>query len=181
MRIAIYGGSFDPPHISHVLAVSYAFSIGAFDRVIVVPVFKHAFNKQLTPFRRRLEMCELAFSMLPVDVSKIESRLEQPSYTIHTVEKIISENSGHTWSLMVGSDVLHEKEKWYQFDRLIKLAPLFVIGRSGFPHPDAPPAILPEVSSTRVRSLLRNKMVEEAKRLVPANVLDYIEEREIEY
>ena len=147
MRIAIYGGSFDPPHISHVLAVSYAFSIGAFDRVIVVPVFKHAFNKDLTPFRRRFEMCEIAFSMLPVEVSKVEFDMslerDRPSYTIHTIERLISKKPGHTWSLMVGSDVLHEKEKWYQFDRLTKLAPLFVIGRSGFPHPDAPPAILP--------------------------------------
>jgi len=60
--VAIYGGSFDPPHVSHVLAAVYALKIAGFERVLVVPVFEHAFHKQLTPFEHRTRMCELAFA-----------------------------------------------------------------------------------------------------------------------
>ena len=63
--VAFYGGSFDPPHVAHVLAVAYLAGMGQFDRVLVVPVFRHAFEKRLTPFGERLRMCELAVGWLP--------------------------------------------------------------------------------------------------------------------
>jgi len=60
--VAIFGGSFDPPHISHVLAAVYASKVGGFEQVLVVPVFEHAFAKQLTPFAHRVALCEAAFA-----------------------------------------------------------------------------------------------------------------------
>ncbi|MBN2192457.1 MAG: nicotinate-nicotinamide nucleotide adenylyltransferase [Polyangiaceae bacterium] len=182
MRVALYGGSFDPPHVAHVLAVVYLRIVGRFDRVVVVPVYFHAFDKALAPFDERVRMCELAFdSLREVEVSRVEERLHPPSYTLHTIEQLILENPTWRFELVVGSDVLGETHKWHCFERIQELAPLFVLGRQGHPHPIAPPAVLPEVSSSHVRSLLRGARVGAADRelsaLVPADVLDYVQRR----
>jgi nicotinate-nucleotide adenylyltransferase len=177
MRVAVYGGSFDPPHVAHVLAATYVLRMGGFDRVIVVPVFRHAFDKPLSAFEHRVRMCELAMCGLPVDVSRVEERLAPPSYTLHTIEQLARDHPGWALALVVGSDVLHETHKWHRFERLVELAPLFVLGRSGHPHPDAPPAVLPEVSSTEVRELLRQRppIDPRLRALVPQAVLQHIE------
>ena len=59
-RVAIFGGSFNPPHVAHALAVVYALSVAPIDEVLVVPVFRHPFSKELAPFEDRVRMCELA-------------------------------------------------------------------------------------------------------------------------
>ena len=75
-RVALFGGSFNPPHMGHVLAVAYVLGVGLVDRVLVVPVFEHALGKQLVPFQHRLEMARRAFGWLPrVEVSTIEEQL----------------------------------------------------------------------------------------------------------
>ncbi len=184
MRVAVYGGSFDPPHVAHALAVAYLLVAGRFERVVAVPVFSHAFDKALAPFDDRVRMCELALGFTPrAEVSRVEERLEPPSYTLHTVERLAREHPDWRLELVVGSDVLGETHRWHQFSRLVDLAPLHVLGRRGFPHPEAPPAVLPEVSSTRVRALLASPPSPEVERelgaLVPGAVLDHVRTRRL--
>ena len=153
--LAIFGGSFDPPHVSHVLAAVYALKVGGFDQVLVVPVFEHAFAKQLTPFAHRVTLCELAFAGIAgVEVTALESQLARPSLTLHTVEHLSAARPDWSMRLLVGSDVLSEASKWHRFDRIAELAPPFVVARPGYPHAQAPGLPLPDVSSTRVREAL---------------------------
>ncbi|HYO93228.1 MAG TPA: nicotinate-nicotinamide nucleotide adenylyltransferase [Polyangiaceae bacterium] len=177
-RIAVYGGSFDPPHVAHLLAAAYALAIGAFDELLVIPVFAHPFQKRLSSFEHRTKMCELAFAELEhVTVSRIEAELPLPSRTLSTLEALKRERPFADLSLIVGSDVLAETSKWHAFDQVLRLAPAFVIGRSGYPHAQASAVALPAVSSTRVRELLgcvdTPGALEELAQLVPARVLDY--------
>lgn len=179
MRIAFFGGSFNPPHVSHVLAVSYALSVGRFDEVLVAPVFEHPFDKALAPFDHRCRMAELAVGWLPgTAISRIEQRMTPPNYTLRTLEQLLEERPDAQLQLMVGSDVLHDAHKWHAFERVRAIAPPFVLGRVGAEHPDAPLPILPELSSTRVRELLahRSEHLAQLERVVPARVLDYIDE-----
>jgi nicotinate-nucleotide adenylyltransferase len=177
-RVAVFGGSFNPPHVAHVLAVSYVLACFEVERVLVVPVFDHAFDKDLAPFDRRFELARIAFAWLPgVEVSRIEERLPTPSYTLQTLERLAEEHPHWALRLVVGSDVLHERDKWRSFERIEELAPPLVLGRAGFPHPSAPPAVLPEVSSTHVRALLRasgNSATSELEALVPRRVLLHV-------
>ena len=153
--VAIYGGSFDPPHISHVLATVYALKVGGFERVLVVPVFEHAFQKQLTPFRDRVRMCELCFAGITgVEVSTVESQLPTPSLTLHTLEHLSRANPDWDLRLLIGSDVLGDTSKWHAFDRISALAPPYVVGRPGYEHPSVQAALLPDVSSTGIREAL---------------------------
>ncbi len=154
MKIALYGGSFNPPHVAHVLAAAYALSIGDVERVLVVPVLKHAFDKELVPFEDRARMCELALDWIPgVEVSRVEASLGAPSRTLRTLEHLAAEHPNWQFRLLIGSDVLSETHKWFAFEEVRRLAPPLVLGRVGFPSPEAPAALLPDVSSTRVREL----------------------------
>ncbi len=184
MQVAFYGGSFNPPHVAHVLAVTYALSAGGFERVLVVPVYSHAFDKQLCPFEHRVRMCELAMGWLPgVEVSEVEASLETPSLTLRTLEHLRAAHPDYELRLMVGADVLGESDKWYAFDRIGRIAPPYVLGRVGIEHPDAPPPVVPAVSSTRVRELLSRRGATDADaeltRLVPRAVLAYIDEHRL--
>jgi nicotinate-nucleotide adenylyltransferase len=182
MRLGVYGGSFDPPHVAHVLLAAYALAVGEFDRVLVVPVFAHAFNKALAPFEHRVRMCELAFEELPkVEISPIESELPTPSRTLATLERVAALYPGAELRLLVGTDVLRDVAKWHAFDAVSRLAPLFVVGRAG--HDAAGRFALPPVSSTRVRALCANLEDPDARaelaELLPAKVLRYVESQRL--
>lgn len=156
MQVAVFGGSFDPPHAGHVLLSAYLGTVAAFDRVLVTPVFWHAFDKPLSPFEHRLHMCELAFARLPfVEVSAIESTLEAPNYTLHTLQAIKRAHPDWQLRLAIGSDVLADTSQWYQFESVAALAPPFVFARRGAAEAESSTRLLPEVSSSELRERLR--------------------------
>jgi nicotinate-nucleotide adenylyltransferase len=180
MRVAFFGGSFNPPHVAHVLAAVYALSVGGFDRVLVVPVFDHAFDKKLVPFAHRARLCELALAWInDVEVSRVEQELPTPSLTLRTVEHLAAKHPNWQIRLMIGADTLAESHKWHRFDKIAEISPPFVLGRIGFSHPAAPLPILPDVSSTRIRKLLvqrgKPEADDEIARTVPTRVLEYID------
>lgn len=89
MRIALLGGSFNPPHLGHVGIIRYVLGKHLSDEVWVVPAAAHPYAKPLAKFSDRMEMCRLAFQGIPnVVVSDIESQLPQPSYTVQTLRHL---------------------------------------------------------------------------------------------
>ncbi len=175
-RVALLGGSFDPPHVAHALLAAYVLMTGEIDEVLVVPVFEHAFGKRLAPFADRLALCELAFAALrAVTVSPVEAALPSPSRTLTTLQHLQQERPSAAFRLVVGSDVLADAPKWYAFDEVTRRAPLLVVPRPGYPHPGG--AVLPDVSSTRVRELLAKRSSDalaELRGLVPSACLAQI-------
>jgi nicotinate-nucleotide adenylyltransferase len=181
MRVAIYGGSFNPPHVAHVLTVAYVLGFEPVDEVLCVPVYQHAFDKDLAAFDDRVRMLELAVGWLPnARVSEIERELPRPNYTLATLRRLRAEHADWSLRLVIGSDVLHERHNWKGFDEIEKLAPPIVLGRVGHAHPDAPPPLLPEVSSTRIRELMAlsatPELDAELGAIVPPRVLAYARE-----
>lgn len=181
---AFFGGSFDPPHIGHVLAAAYLAAVGPFDRVFVVPVWAHAFDKKLATFEHRLEMCRRAFSnQRLVEVSDVERSLGAPSLTSRTLEHLVREHPTSCWRLVIGADVLQDTPKWHAFERVSELAPPYVLGRAGYEAQTGVPALLPEVSSSRIRQLLERDTAsiegDEVRRSLPRDVLSYIEREQL--
>ncbi len=180
MRVAVYGGSFDPPHAAHVLMVSYVLAIGGFERVLVVPVFEHAFGKPLTAFEHRLAMCRACFAAFHgVEVLDVEAELPKPNLTLRLIERLRELYPADQLALVVGSDVLAETAKWHAFDRVAALAPPFIVPRKGHEHPGLGRPLLPELSSTEVRSLLSRRadpaVAAEIASIVPRKVLEYVD------
>jgi nicotinate-nucleotide adenylyltransferase len=188
-RVAVFGGSFNPPHIAHVLAVTYVLSVAPIDEVLVVPVYRHPFSKELAPFEHRLAMCELAVGWLPhVSVSAVERELGGESLTLRTLEHLAAEHPGWAMRLLVGADVLSDLPKWHRFSRIEELAPPIVLGRVGVsalageghgatgagPARRVLDAVLPQVSSTEVRLALAAGDAEAVRWRVPRAVIEYV-------
>ncbi len=178
--VGVFGGSFNPPHISHVLAAAAVVSLHALDALLVIPTFMHPFAKSLAPYAARLAMCRLAMGELPrVRISRIEEELGGESRTLRTVETLKARNPGWTLRLVMGADLVVEAPKWHGFDRIKELAEPLVLGRVGITYPGAPQPILPSASSTEVRDFLRDQDFAHACGLVPRLVLDYIKEHHL--
>lgn len=154
--IAVFGGSFDPPHVAHVMAVSWVLACTRVEKVIVVPVFSHAFEKPLVDHQIRIKMCRSAFVIFGdrVEVSAIEADLPVPSRTIATLTALSQANPGKGLRLVIGSDILEMTDDWYRFDMVCEMAPPIVLNRSAHRVVNAGP-VLPEISSSFIREAVR--------------------------
>lgn len=176
--VAVFGGSFNPPHLSHVLAATVVLATHEVDELLVVPTFHHPFGKPLAPFADRVTMCELALGWLPrVVVSRVEQELGGESRTLRTLEHLAKVHPRWQLRLVMGADLLVESPKWFGFDRIAALAPPIVLGRVGIAHPGAPPPILPDISSTDVRAKCAAGDWDALSALVPRAVLQHVRER----
>jgi nicotinate-nucleotide adenylyltransferase len=153
--LAVFGGSFNPPHVAHTLVAAYVLASQACDRVVVVPTAQHAFGKGLADFSHRVRMCELAMANLRgVEVSSIEDTLPAPNRTLHTLEALGRIHVGAKLRLVIGSDLLAETHAWHNFARIEELAPPIVIERQGYARAGVDTPALPAISSTEVRRRL---------------------------
>lgn len=190
MRVALFGGSFDPPHVGHQLAALYVLETFPVDELWLVPVFRHVFDKRLTPYRHRLAMCQLFCESLGprVRVSTIEEELGGPSYTLHMVRRLQQKHPAVDFSLVIGSDLLKERERWYGWAELASALPFLLLSRGGsepasdqvrrsgdISHQEQ--LCLPEVSSTSVRAALSRGG--KPTGWVSRRILDYITEHSL--
>ena len=176
--VGVFGGSFNPPHLAHVLALAVVLARFEVERILVVPTYQHPFAKALAPYEDRVKMCELAMAVLPrVEVSRIEEALGGESRTLRTIERLRADHPGKPLRFVMGADLVVESAKWYAFDRVAALAPPIVLGRVGVVYDGAPPPILPAISSTDVRARIAAGRWEELAELVPRAVLAYARER----
>jgi nicotinate-nucleotide adenylyltransferase len=172
MRVAVFGGSFNPPHLGHVLAGTWLLATGEVDHVLVVPAYRHAFGKNLAPFPLRMRLAEAAFACVAhASVDPIEYELSGESRTLHTLEALARLHPTWELRLVIGTDVLAEADKWYRFDRVRELARPLVLPRSD----GSTPSPLPVLSSTQVRSALRAGGREAVRELVPRAVYDLLD------
>jgi len=156
IQIAIYGGSFNPPHVAHAMVSAWLLWTRQVDAVWLVPVYRHAFegrqDKTLAPYARRLAWCrQMAADLrVPVEVSDIESRLPVPSYTIDTLRHLAAEHPEHQFRLVIGADVIPQLPAWRDWDSIDRDFSPIVVGRVGYDGPDGAVSF-PGVSSTAIR------------------------------
>jgi nicotinate-nucleotide adenylyltransferase len=178
MRVALFGGSFNPPHIAHQLGALYVLETGSLDELWLIPCFRHPFEKALEGFDDRMKMCERLAAPLGarVRVSDIERRLGGESRTLLTVRALQGEHPGTDFEVVIGSDLIAETNRWFGIEELRQRSRFLVVGRSGFSESaPADQVAMPAVSSTDVRERLRSGRP--VDHLVPRRVLDYIRER----
>lgn len=138
MKIAILGGSFNPPHVCHTFICCYVLATADVDQMWVVPCYQHAFGKPLEAFHHRFAMCELALAPLRescVKVSAIEQERQGTSWTIDTVRYLRARHPEHEFVWVVGSDVLTDLGQWKDVEELNTLISFLVVPRSGFSQP----------------------------------------------
>jgi nicotinate-nucleotide adenylyltransferase len=167
------GGTFDPPHLAHLVLAAAAREAMRLDRVLFVPAGQpwRKADRDVTSAPVRVRMVEAAVAHLEwARVSTIEVEREGPSYAAETMRALASD--GAQWWFIMGADALRDLPHWREPEALIKAARLAVAGRGESPADDLPaevaarfpdidsrvdfvpmPAL--EVSSTALRKRLR--------------------------
>src|SRR5580698_5766763 len=113
--VALFGGSFNPPHVAHQLAVLWLLETQAIDELWFVPTFTHVFGKQLADYHHRVAMCELAAAALGqrARVSTVEAELARtPDFVAsRTFDLLVHLEQAHPrvrFRLTIGADILAE-------------------------------------------------------------------------
>lgn len=133
-RIGVFGGSFDPVHIGHLIIAQDALEQLELDRVIFVPaaISPHKRHRQPTEGRHRFRMLELATeNNLRFEVSDIELSRGGVSYTIDTLEQVQADCPGARLFFIVGLDSLRELHRWHRFEDILACCTLVPLGRGG--------------------------------------------------
>jgi nicotinate-nucleotide adenylyltransferase len=184
-RIGLLGGSFNPPHLGHVMIAVAVYATEEIDHLWVIPTAAHAFgvfdpSKQgLAPFDDRVRMCHLAFRHLAggAAVLDLEKRLPAPSYTVNLLRVLHALRPGIKPVWIAGSDILQDLPKWKEPEEVQRLARLVVVPRRGYEGGANICIDLPLLSSTDVRTCLRDG--KDVSGLIDREVLSYIDKREL--
>ena len=134
MRIGLYGGTFDPPHVGHLIVASQAFEALELDRLDFVPsaVPPHKRGRVGAPAEDRLEMVRLAVAGDPrFGVEDVELRREGASYTVDTLRVLRERDPECELVFLVGVDQVREFHTWREPDEVARLARLAVLSRGG--------------------------------------------------
>ena len=173
--IAVFGGSFNPPHLAHQMICLVALESFGVQEVWMIPTYTHAFGKTLIPFQHRLEMCRLAAQIFPssVRVVAIEQEISlaggNPARMYEVLTALQQRHSTTQFRLVIGADILEETDQWYHWDQVEKLAPPIIIGRAGYKGGRG--VKLPSISSTEIRESLASGA---EVCVVPHSVMQYI-------
>jgi nicotinate-nucleotide adenylyltransferase len=180
-RVGLLGGSFNPPHIGHLLMAAAVYATEEIDHLWVLPTADHAFGKKLAPFQDRVRMCHLAFRHLAggAAVLDLESRLPRPpgtaSYTVDTLRALLALRPELKPVWIAGSDILPELPRWKEPDEVQRLARLVIVPRRGYAGGSKLAVDLPLLSSTEVRDLVAAG--KDISGMVDREVVHYIEKR----
>lgn len=136
MRIAILGGTFNPVHYGHLRIAEEVREILGLDKVLFIPAFHppHKENGSLIPPEKRLNMVRLAIEDNPFfDVSDIEIKRDERSYSIVTLREIHEAQPETEINFIVGTDSFNEITTWCEYEKLFKLINFVVVPRQGYP------------------------------------------------
>ena len=132
MRIGIYGGTFDPPHLGHIAALKAFISQFEFEKVFVIPVFMppHKSLHSTVTAQDRLNMSKIAFEGLKdnVLISDIEVKRQGKSYTADTIAYFKSEGYDDIYFLC-GTDMILTLDSWYRPDYIFENATIVYVRR----------------------------------------------------
>ncbi len=130
-KIAIYGGSFDPPHLGHKLLAENLASACGVDFVYVIPAASSPFKDgTCVSGDDRIRMCELCFDAPLFKVLDIEIKRGGKSYTVDTVRAIKECHKDDEIYLFMGDDMLLSFDKWYKYDEILSMCRLVTACRN---------------------------------------------------
>ncbi|MEI8213175.1 MAG: nicotinate-nucleotide adenylyltransferase [Planctomycetota bacterium] len=198
-RIGIFGGSFDPVHLGHLIIAEQFRQAMQLDRVRFIPTKISPFKTDQVPTsdKQRLEMLRLAIGAHPqFEIDDREIRRGGISYTIDTLREMQSEDPQAEWYLLLGADSLVDFAKWKEPLDVLQQANVVVVRRGGIGGLDwsqlasiAPQEVIDqvrqraiefpaiEISSRDVRQRVRDG--KSIRYLVPAAVEAYIREHHL--
>lgn len=190
MRIGVFGGSFNPPHLGHLVVVESARDQLRLDKVVWV-LSAQPPNKPdavLAPPGARLEMTRLATGEnSSFEASDIELRRSGPSYTVDTIDALAASYPDSTLILIIGADNFLEFSTWKSPAEILARADLAVMSRPGFGVRESKQDVarmatfvnVPQIGISGTDIRRRIKLGRSIRYLVPRSVESYIETRHL--
>jgi len=191
VRVGILGGTFNPPHLGHLICAQEARWQLGLDRVLLVPTGQppHKRVQEDPGIERRLAMCALAVEGVPgLELSRVEADRPGASYTVDTLRELHAQSPEHLLTFLVGGDMAHSFPAWREPAAVLELAALGVAEREGLGRTDIVERLRAVVGGEeRVRffdmpridissSMLRRRVAEgrPVGHLLPARVAEYV-------
>lgn len=183
MKVCLFGGAFDPPHLGHQLMVQTMLNKGLADQVWFVPAYKHSFDKDMSKAEHRLNMLKMAkIPQTRIELCEIERKGE--SKTVDTLNFLSRHYPDYKFSWLIGSDNLEKFHLWDDYQQMLSDHTFYVYPRAD--HDLAPTydgmVILKNVKKVKLSSTrLRQKIIkgESIKGLVLEKVRQYILEHRL--
>lgn len=190
-RVGVFGGTFDPPHIGHLIVAQDVVEALALDVLMWMPAREppHKERQSITPADARLELTRAAVgSDERFQVSEVEMERDGPSYTVDTLRRLRQTLPRAALHLVVGADQFQAFSSWREPEEIGRLASIAVMDREGagvtptgssespVPHTLVPVTRI-DISSTDVRARVRGKR--SIRYLVPATVRRIIEAKRL--
>src|SRR4051812_5253803 len=123
MRVGIFGGTFDPVHVGHLILAEQARDFARLDQVWFIPAPRppQKEGQSITRFEQRAEMIELAIAGQPAfRVDTIEQHRSGPSYTVDTLAELKARHPEHDFLLLLGGDSLADLPTWREPRRIVE-------------------------------------------------------------
>tara|TARA_Y100000994_G_C15557453_1_gene386827 strand:+ start:245 stop:829 length:585 start_codon:yes stop_codon:yes gene_type:complete len=192
MKVCLFGGTFDPPHLGHLIVAQTIFEAENFDQIVFVPAYQppHKNGMKISPVDQRLEMLNIAIKENPNFImSDLEIERKGLSYSIDTIMDYKKQNNLNSNELfyLMGSDSLRQFKKWKNPKMIIDESRVIVAIRPGFRPSDIPNWILAkiqfasipriEISSTTIRERWVNDKT--IRYMVTESVWQYINKNKL--
>ncbi|WP_086244420.1 nicotinate (nicotinamide) nucleotide adenylyltransferase [Campylobacter devanensis] len=173
MNIAIFGGSFDPPHLGHDMIVKEALKSLNINKLIIIPTFLSPFKSEFgAPPNLRLQWCRSLWENLSpkIIVSDYETSQNRAVTTIESVIYFKNKFNASRIYLIIGADQLNSLHKWHRYDELKALVSFVVACRDGIKIDENLQKldINVKISSSKIKSELNFKHI-------PTAILDSVE------
>ena len=165
MKICLFGGTFDPPHIGHLLIAQTVYEAENFDKILFIPAYAPPHKNNVTPMKHRIEMVKIAISDNPnFEYSDVDIVRKGISYTIDSIVDIKRNYklTNDEIYYLIGSDSLIDFKNWKDSKEILDECNVIVAIRPGFRPSDIPHWILQkvhfaniprfELSSSKIRS-----------------------------
>jgi len=158
MRVALFGGTFDPPHRGHLGIAAAAADVFALDRVLFAPTGQQPLKvgRDASPFADRLAMVGLAckadprFAASTVDAPRADG---SPNYTVDALAQLAGLLPHVTLYNLVGADSFLSLRQWHEPEKLLALAEWIVVSRPRYPLDNLASLELTEAERSRVHLL----------------------------
>lgn len=183
-RIGILGGTFDPPHLGHLIVADQVLRALDLDRVLLVPAnepWQKVGIRPITSAEKRLIMTRDAVGDADgLAVSDIELRLGGPSYTSVTLDALAENQPKTEWRIIVGADAAAGLDTWHNLEKLRTQADIVVVNRPGadFQPPTGWSWELVEIPAVNISGTGLRRRVSQGRSirfLTPNAVIDHID------
>lgn len=184
-RIGLFGGTFNPIHMGHLMIAEQVYSQLGLDQVLFMPnnIPPHIDHKEAIDVQKRLVMLKLAIEdNSHFGIEDYEVKHGGISYSIETIKALKQLHPENQYYFIIGADMVEYLPKWYQIDELIKLVQFVGVKRPGFSLKSPYPLMWVDVPEVGISSTLIRQKIHHGcsiKYLVPKKVEEYIQRKEL--